>query len=140
MKKGYTPTPWYITNDAPPNAPANDAEGATIIATFGPFTVYSKNSTKAHHRQDAELFLTAPGLVKAIRFLLMSLTELHADVVSLVECIEECEEDGGQSYDTTRTRELLGNAHAAMDAPPEAPPQLDMKESVPTTANLWVAF
>ncbi len=51
---------------------------------------------------------------KAKAHLLEALRNLHADVVSLVECIEECEEDGGQSYDTVTTRRLLGKAFATI--------------------------
>lgn len=43
--------------------------------------------------------------------LLRFLKELHSDLVSLVECIEEVEADGGQSYDTVKTRRLLGLLH-----------------------------
>jgi len=39
------------------------------------------------------------------------LRELHSDVVSLVECIEECENDGGRAYDTVKTRKILGMAY-----------------------------
>lgn len=45
---------------------------------------------------------------------LKALRDLHSDVVSLVECIEECEQDGGKSYDTKKTRRLLGYAYAAI--------------------------
>lgn len=42
--------------------------------------------------------------------LLRALKELHSDVVSLVEAIEECEMDGGDAYDIKKTRRLLGQA------------------------------
>lgn len=63
----HTPGPWRLTDDVPPDAPAHDAEGATIVATFGDLTVYSKYSTKAHSRQDAELFMAAPDLLEACK-------------------------------------------------------------------------
>ena len=46
--------------------------------------------------------------------LLEACRQLHSDVVSLVECIEETEEDGGRAYDTRKTRRLLGEAAAAI--------------------------
>lgn len=39
---------------------------------------------------------------------LQVLKDFHSDVVSLVECIEEVEDDGGVAYDTLKTRKLLG--------------------------------
>lgn len=55
--------------------------------------------------------------------LVQALCNLHADVVALVECIEEVEPDGGQAYDTTNTRRLLGDAWHAMQnvTPPPTP-------------------
>jgi hypothetical protein len=84
-----------------------DEDGFVVAHCTGPLVTMDSERSEAN----AEFIVRA---CNAHDELLEALRQLHSDVVSLVEYIEECENDGGNSYDTSKTRKLLGVAHTAI--------------------------